>query len=532
MEHTQFARYRLDEELARDEVGRVVRAYDTERSRPVLLWLIQPAPRTGETWRATLERLQSVQHPHLPEIYEVGEADGLLFAAGEFPTADSLDEKRRAGEPVSETDLAKIAVAVSAALGTLHRHSLRIGITPDRLVCDERGRLLLLTLGAARSKTGLQAGVDTDAFAPEQSRGRPVDQRADWYALGCVLYELATGRPPHRASTALAAAIKHASEPPPSPRALNPGLSARAEALLLGLLAKDPAERITSAAGVRQALGQDGPAGARLAAVPGTERRRVPALAMAAAAVLAVLALVFGVPQILRARDPRPAAVTAPTAPEPEVEPVIVQPRAPQPQAVAKPKPAPAARRRTPPRVVQSPRRATPRPSTPAATQTVRRPATPEPRRAPKRVATARPTPQRQTRRTRAGNSDDVAAAVHRWNESLRQGDLDTHVSQYAPQVERYFRKESQTRTQVIEDKRRHFGRNGRFEKLQIRNLRVKRDRSGDAIAEFDKEWDLRGARPSAGAEQQRLRLRKVSGKWKIVSEQETRIYRVRRGNR
>ena len=128
---------------------------------------------------------------------------------------------------------------------------------------SERGNCLLTDFGIAKIIAGEVpanftvegAFIGTPAYmSPEQGAGQKLDGRSDIYALGILLYELATGRVPYRAETPLAVVMKHMSDPLPLPRKLNPALPEAVERVILKALAKQPEDRYATAGDMVQAL--------------------------------------------------------------------------------------------------------------------------------------------------------------------------------------------------------------------------------------------------------------------------------------
>ena len=191
------------------------RAHDTRLQRDVALKVLPAETLGDEAARARLVRearlASKLNHPHICTIYEVGEVDGQTFVAMELIEGQSLSARVAEGPlPVEQVlrDGQQMADALALAhgRGVVHRDfkSANVMVTPD-------GQVKVLDFGLAKRLTGEElADVTTVSrhsltepgtvagtlayMAPEQLRGQPADARSDIWALGVVLYELATGR--------------------------------------------------------------------------------------------------------------------------------------------------------------------------------------------------------------------------------------------------------------------------------------------------------------------------------------------------
>ncbi|WP_181448665.1 serine/threonine-protein kinase [Nonomuraea aridisoli] len=241
-------RYRLERRLGRGAMGEVWRALDLRLDRPVAVKLM--APSSGSEARRFLRegRLAArINHPGVTTVFDVDRHGRRLFIVMELLNGRDLGAVIRDhadGLELSEVfEIGRrLAEALSAAhvLGIVHRD-----LKPGNIVILDDGTVKICDFGIARAldvtritRTGLTVG--TPAYmAPEQFGGAAVDRRADLYSLGCVLYELCTGRVPFPAANIAQAMYGHLSAPPPSPRTGDRDL----DALVLSLLAKDPARR-------------------------------------------------------------------------------------------------------------------------------------------------------------------------------------------------------------------------------------------------------------------------------------------------
>ncbi len=225
----------------------------------------------------------AVKHPGIVKVYEVGEAPeqgengaSLAFLVMERLSGESLESRLARIGALSVRAAVRFAVQIASALqaaakdGIVHR-DLKPGnlfIIPDPQVTGGE-RIKILDFGIAKVQNGrgaLSASSKTRGdmllgsptyMSPEQCRkADSVDQRADLYSLGCIFFEMLTGRPPfvHRNPTVVL--LAHQNHPPPPLRTLVPELDSRLEYIVARLLAKNPDERFASAGELMQAMAQ------------------------------------------------------------------------------------------------------------------------------------------------------------------------------------------------------------------------------------------------------------------------------------
>ncbi len=196
--------------------------------------------------------LARVNHPGVPKVFEVGTAGRQPYLIQEVVEGQPLSE-RIEDEPLTEPVLVELAADVAAALAAAHRAGLvHRDVKPSNIIIAPSGRTRVIDFGLAAA--GWQVTTDAvvgtlDYAAPEQSGmlNRPVDARADLYALGVVLFEAATGTVPFRADDVGELLAMHASTPAPDPRGLRPELSTGLAEVIGRLLAKDPDDRFQTA---------------------------------------------------------------------------------------------------------------------------------------------------------------------------------------------------------------------------------------------------------------------------------------------
>jgi serine/threonine protein kinase/tetratricopeptide (TPR) repeat protein len=284
-------RYAIERELGQGGMATVYLATDLRHHRPVAIKVLQPDTVLGpERFLREIELAAGLTHPHIVPLHDSGEVGELLYYVMPFIEGESLQTRlsREGRLPVAEA--VAIAREVAEALAYAHAHSIiHRDIKPGNILLSgypaPSGRVhaMVVDFGIARAidlGTGriTQAGSALGSpmyMSPEQASGEPhLDGRSDLYSLGCVLYEMVTGRPPFAGPTSQAIMISRLLDTPPPLRAVLPDLPASLEAVVLRAMARDRADRFASADELVSALAAV-EAGKSSAPVPALTQERV-----------------------------------------------------------------------------------------------------------------------------------------------------------------------------------------------------------------------------------------------------------------
>jgi eukaryotic-like serine/threonine-protein kinase len=313
----RVGRYEVVRELGRGGMGVVFLANDPRLKRPVALKMILAAEYAGPEVRLRFqteaEAVARLRHPNIVPIYEVGEQDGRPYIALEFVGGGSLNERNR-GQPQSPRTAAELVRTLALALDHAHRQGIiHRDLKPGNILLAEDGTPKIADFGLAKfvptddpagvtplglSATGAVLGTPS-YMAPEQAGGQvhAVTPATDVYALGAILYELLTGRPPFHGVDPIETVLQVNLHDPVSPRALQHKVPRDLETICLKCLQKDPAGRYATAAALADDLGRHLNGEPVLARpVPAWERcwrwlRRRPVVAASLVAVVAVTLL-------------------------------------------------------------------------------------------------------------------------------------------------------------------------------------------------------------------------------------------------
>jgi hypothetical protein len=194
-------------------------------------------------------------------VFYTGDDEQAHYIVMEYVEGETLADLLRRERPLDPGLAARIAEEVATALQAAHERQLvHRDVKPGNVMIDREGRIKVMDFGIARAAaddTLTQTGtvLGTAAYlSPEQARGDAVDARSDIYSLGCVLYEMLSGRAPFTGDSAVSIAFRHVNDRPDPPSAHHPGIPPELEAVTMRALEKDPARRHQSAEEFRQAL--------------------------------------------------------------------------------------------------------------------------------------------------------------------------------------------------------------------------------------------------------------------------------------
>lgn len=265
-----IGKYRLAEELASGAFGRVYRAEDTaQKNRVVALKVMHSShldsAQACESFLREAQFLKMLEHPYILPILDADIEDEFPFLVTEYAPNGSLHDrlKNQAPRPLSLQEALRVLSQIGQALSYAHqRNIIHRDLKPANILFNADGDALLADFGIATVlATSMRSGtaVGTPVYmAPEQFRGM-ASKEADQYSLGCIAYELLTGRVPFTAPDFFALGYKHLSEKPLSPSQLNLLVPRSIEDAILTAMAKERGDRHASVDAFMQALGVTSP---------------------------------------------------------------------------------------------------------------------------------------------------------------------------------------------------------------------------------------------------------------------------------
>ena len=232
---TRFGAFEVLERVGAGGMGDVYRARDTRLDRTVALKVIRPSELQGrdrvERFKREARAISRLNHPHICALYDIGEQDHEAFLVMEYVAGETLAQRLERG-PLRIEEVLRYGVQIADALDVAHRNGVvHRDLKPSNVMLARDG-VKLLDFGLAKlrevdaEKLGNATTISLDLsedglilgtlpyMAPEQLEGKPVDARADLFALGAVLYEMVTGEPPFRGSSKASLIVAILSEEP------------------------------------------------------------------------------------------------------------------------------------------------------------------------------------------------------------------------------------------------------------------------------------------------------------------------------
>ncbi|MFC4051375.1 Stk1 family PASTA domain-containing Ser/Thr kinase [Actinomadura syzygii] len=247
-------RYRIESRVARGGMATVYVARDIRLDRVVAIKIMHAGLAADEDFVARFigeaKAAAALSHPNVVAVYDQRTDGEHVFLVMEYVAGHTLRDALGSLGRLGPRAALEIMQPVLAALGAAHRAGLvHRDVKPENVLITEDGQVKVADFGLARAetaskmtKTGVIIGT-VGYLAPEQVMTGDADVRSDVYAAGVMLFELLTGRLPHRGDTPLAVAFQHVNEKVPAPSSVVPGIPLRVDELVTDATSHDPDRR-------------------------------------------------------------------------------------------------------------------------------------------------------------------------------------------------------------------------------------------------------------------------------------------------
>ena len=260
-------RYAIDEEIGSGGMATVYLAEDLKHQRKVAVKVLRPelaAVLGAQRFVQEITTTANLQHPHILPLFDSGEADGFLYYVMPYIEGETLRDKLNRETQLGIEEAVKITTEVADALDYAHRNNvIHRDIKPENILLHD-GRPMVADFGIALAVSAAAGGRMTETgislgtphyMSPEQATAeKDLTNRSDIYSLGCVLYEMLTGEPPHTGASAQAIVMKIVTEDVQPVTELRKSVPAHVAAATAKSLEKLPADRFEGAAKFAEAL--------------------------------------------------------------------------------------------------------------------------------------------------------------------------------------------------------------------------------------------------------------------------------------
>src|ERR1700748_661217 len=250
-------RYRVVRRLGTGGMAEVFLAEDQQLGRKVALKLLHRRfaedPGVVERFRREAQSAAGLQHQNVVSVYDRGEFEDTYYIAMKYLPGRTLKQLIRDEAPIEPIRAIDITLQVLKAARFAHRRGvIHRDLKPHNVIVDDADQAKVTDFGIARAgasdmtETGSIMGT-AQYLSPEQAQGHAVSAGSDLYSVAVVLYEMLTGRVPFDGESAVTIALKHVSEAPTPPTAINPAVPPELEQVVMWALNKNPADRPTDA---------------------------------------------------------------------------------------------------------------------------------------------------------------------------------------------------------------------------------------------------------------------------------------------
>jgi len=257
-------RYRATEKIGSGGMADVYKAVDEVLGRTVAVKVLHARyaadPNFVARFRQEAQAAANLSHPNIVNIYDWGRDGETYYIVMEYVNGIDLKSLVTERGPLDPLKAAEYATQVCAALGVAHGYDIiHRDIKPHNIVLTPDGAIKVMDFGIARAgnttmtQTGSVLGT-AQYLSPEQAQGRALTPASDLYSLGVTLYEMVTGKVPFEGDTPVATALMQVNDTPTPPRQIRGSIPPGLEAVILRAMRKDPAQRYSSAAEMRDDL--------------------------------------------------------------------------------------------------------------------------------------------------------------------------------------------------------------------------------------------------------------------------------------
>src|SRR5215469_2493999 len=250
-------RYQLQDPIGRGGMATIYRGLDLHMDRVVAVKVLRDVyssdPKFVKRFELEAKAASALQHPNIVQVFDYGLTEGNYFIVMELVEGTDLRRYLRSRGVLDVDRAVIIAHDVALGLGAAHRRNIvHRDVKPQNILVGRRGAIKLTDFGIVSvykdmnverlTTTGMTLGT-VQYYAPEQAQGEIVSPAADVYALGIVMYEMLTGRPPFDGDTPVAVAMQHIQDNPLPPSQSNPRIPPALEEIILRCLEKVPEMR-------------------------------------------------------------------------------------------------------------------------------------------------------------------------------------------------------------------------------------------------------------------------------------------------